>query len=1161
MPFRTLTLSVLIAGLALAAPAAPLTVKAPKAAAAPTIDGDMGDACWSNAAVLTPFVDYKTGTPAQMPTTARIAYNDQALYLSITCTEPQTDKLVAKVVPDRPAGEAFPVSRDDCVEVFIVPGQPTAYYHFVVNPINTRLDQRNWGYPREQDNHWDGDWTSAARVVTGQAWNVEMAIPWHNFAADLGNGQWRINVCRGKRTPPAEFSSFSPVDGNFHQPDRFALLEKPAVNLAPLTGLSLADVAVPRYTVEGKGYAYECTGQIVSKAADERRLLMELTDRPADGPATTVTQPLTIAAHGSQPLTIKVPFAALGPRTLQIRLRNAADNRPVLVNAYAENLFPRLLTAYVDRNYYTTETEVRAIFSLNVAAAPAVFTAAAEITPEKEPARRQETPIQTPRRTVIAFPLAEIPLGTNAARLLVRDQAGRTIAEERLIVRREKPAPAPIQEVKVDHDRMKVLVDGQPFFPICMYAPPTNMYAEIVAAGFNTIIRWGGKHGVALLKDPEPEKRRWITDYLDQAQTAGLKVIEWPTCFMSKNASYASPTFLVDWYDFVSNELPYVVRTAATHPALLAYYGPDEPGSSGPKDRTYWEPCKVYSDVMRQLDPYHPNYFLFCAYGSPEWPDVYDISGRDYYSIGYGYPMISVYKAALRDAQTTHKFRVPNWHVPLLEVCSATKNYISGPMQIAQGYLSVIAGVDGVLWWIWPPRYQDNWEALKQLGREFKVLTPILTERTPAQDIRYAQRGTEDSIKVLVKNHAGKTYLLACNAGANAVKAAFQLPNSLTGPVRVWFENDRAPALRDGALTDDFELLSRHVYELNGVWPEDGVLTLDLQVQGQAAAAAEEIADPTRSNLIQDPGFETPDFWRFDSGDAKTKTVTGGLITATKHSGRQGAQINRPHAEGQSAYSGWIIELKPNTTYEFGGWCSTVGGRGSLYLQGPYPDGTYIRDETTLTVPDRAGWARVMTRFKTRDKALKVTPVCSYSGGPGTAWFDDLFLYEAGVSMNLARNSGFERDNLPGWPLDWNPMYSIVEKAGFIGDPDGVWTPDEKVVFEGKRSMRVRKDSTLYEKTHPGIHQYRLMLTEGTYTLSAYLKADPPGAKVRMGLLWTQFKDITISGEWKRYTLKAVIKQPGESFICFDLMTPGTLWADAVQLERGEPATDYAPGP
>ncbi|MGC8639120.1 MAG: hypothetical protein ACP5XB_04495 [Isosphaeraceae bacterium] len=87
-------------------------------------------------------------------------------------------------------------------------------------------------------------------------------------------------------------------------------------------------------------------------------------------------------------------------------------------------------------------------------------------------------------------------------------------------------------------------------------------------------------------------------------------------------------------------------------------------------------------------------------------------------------------------------------------------------------------------------------------------------------------------------------------------------------------------------------------------------------------------------------------------------------------------------------------------------------------------------------------------------------------------------------------------------------------------------------------------------------------------TLSAFLRADSEGAVAQLAVSEVQdrleHRQVRVGKEWKRYTFTFVPSQP-YLFVAVGLDLAATkrqravLWVDALQLERGEQATDYHP--
>ncbi len=185
--------------------------------APPAIDGKLNDPVWREAARAR-LACAPPGQKITQPAWAYVAYDDENLFIAFRCNESRMDQIVA----ERRERDSD-VWLDDCVEVFLMPRPETgAYFHLVVNPLGTLYDCRH-------DGGREVAWDSSARVATSKrrnGWDVEMAIPFERLGvrAPRPGEVWRANFCREER-PHEELSAWSPVEGSFHRPERFGLLE------------------------------------------------------------------------------------------------------------------------------------------------------------------------------------------------------------------------------------------------------------------------------------------------------------------------------------------------------------------------------------------------------------------------------------------------------------------------------------------------------------------------------------------------------------------------------------------------------------------------------------------------------------------------------------------------------------------------------------------------------------------------------------------------------------------------------------------------------------------------------------------------------------------------------------------------------------------------
>jgi putative heme-binding domain-containing protein len=166
-------------------------------------------------------------------TVTKILYDDQNLYVAWFVH----DKHISAYERRRHG----PVSKDDCVEIFIAPdpANPKNYYTWEINAIGTVLNRNRsaWytGGPTWEPVGVEHKTTfhGAEKKDENPAddhWIVELKIPLHNFARDaahtppLDGDQWRLNVNRiGGITNP-QLSSWSPIPPplkSFHSPEAF----------------------------------------------------------------------------------------------------------------------------------------------------------------------------------------------------------------------------------------------------------------------------------------------------------------------------------------------------------------------------------------------------------------------------------------------------------------------------------------------------------------------------------------------------------------------------------------------------------------------------------------------------------------------------------------------------------------------------------------------------------------------------------------------------------------------------------------------------------------------------------------------------------------------------------------------------------------------------
>jgi hypothetical protein len=166
-------------------------------------------------------------------------------------------------------------------------------------------------------------------------------------------------------------------------------------------------------------------------------------------------------------------------------------------------------------------------------------------------------------------------------------------------------------------------------------------------------------------------------------------------------------------------------------------------------------------------------------------------------------------------------------------------------------------------------------------------------------------------------------------------------------------------------------------------------------------------------------------------------------------------------------------------------------------------------------------------------------------------------------SPNMAMNAGFEQCTLDELPDFWG-----VSHWG-ISDPYWVthykewcryFRTDTSTAWEGKRSMRLENpfDKPVSSSLTLTSCNFRTKVGE-TYTLSAYMKADRPGVKIRVYSDPLKDKFFELTPDWKRYSMTCTREDQSlyGDMQQFQMINKGVVWVDGVQLELGKTATPF----
>jgi Domain of unknown function (DUF5916)/Carbohydrate family 9 binding domain-like len=223
---------------------------------APKLDGVLDDAAWAQARVLaTDFVQRapNPGSPATLPTEARILIDGEALWVAMRMHDPSPDSIVAPVARRDLSGVS-----SEWAHVFVgsYADQRTAF-RFSVNAAGVQKDVFH-SNDYDEDIGWDAVWQSAARVDSA-GWTAELRIPLSQLRFSAGVESWGLQLTReiARRN---EIVDWSPV-----RPERSGFISQAGLltgltGLRPVRRLEVLPYTVARVTREPEPQGSNGTG-------------------------------------------------------------------------------------------------------------------------------------------------------------------------------------------------------------------------------------------------------------------------------------------------------------------------------------------------------------------------------------------------------------------------------------------------------------------------------------------------------------------------------------------------------------------------------------------------------------------------------------------------------------------------------------------------------------------------------------------------------------------------------------------------------------------------------------------------------------------------------------------------------------------------------------
>ena len=176
------------------------------------IDGTLDEEAWQRAQPATEFIqaDPLEGQPASEVTEARIAYDDDYLYIGAICRDSQARGIVINDIR-----KDFKGGDQDTFEVLLDTFSDRRNgFVFSTNSAGAKSDTQIANEGRDINTNWDAVWWVQAHR-TADGWTAEFRIPFKTLRFEGGDGKtWGINFARRIRRK-TEVSYWSPVSRAF----------------------------------------------------------------------------------------------------------------------------------------------------------------------------------------------------------------------------------------------------------------------------------------------------------------------------------------------------------------------------------------------------------------------------------------------------------------------------------------------------------------------------------------------------------------------------------------------------------------------------------------------------------------------------------------------------------------------------------------------------------------------------------------------------------------------------------------------------------------------------------------------------------------------------------------------------------------------------------
>jgi hypothetical protein len=346
---------------------------------------------------------------------------------------------------------------------------------------------------------------------------------------------------------------------------------------------------------------------------------------------------------------------------------------------------------------------------------------------------------------------------------LTEKATGDALSEKSVPLHRMAAAGQPKCYIDV-HNRL--MVDGEPFFPLGMYwsgidAEQLEIYAE---SAFNCLLPYGMPTG----------------EQLDLAHAKALKVIYTvKDCYFGSKYCPSVIQSEEDEYRIVREK----VEAYRSHPAVLAWYINDE------LSLDYLDRLVAHKEFIHSLDPDHPTFaVLYQINQIRDYMPTCDAIGTDPYPIGRAKPgQAGEWTRRTREGVFDRR---PMWQVPQAfnwanyaknEEDKKNKRAPTLEEMRSMAWQCISEGARGLIFYSWFDMRRDKttpfdqqWPRMKTVAEEIAVLSPALLSVEEVPKITCAPN---DSIHWGARQLGSTTYLFVVNATEEETTARFSLPD------------------------------------------------------------------------------------------------------------------------------------------------------------------------------------------------------------------------------------------------------------------------------------------------------------------------------------------------------------------------------------------------